>query len=137
MFWLILNKAIEDFFLNTDYSNEEEAHLHDDVFMVYYDLVGKSTFENAVIYTYFAFTSLSTVGFGDYTPRSNAERFIGAFMLMFGVALFSYIMGNFIAILNNYSQYNNDINDDALLIKFFGTLAQFNDKLKLKESVKV
>jgi hypothetical protein len=49
---------------------------------------------------YFAFTSLSTVGFGDYTPRSDIERSIGAFVLLSGVATFSYIMGNFINILN-------------------------------------
>jgi len=52
--------------------------------------------------TYFAFTSLSTVGFGDYVPRSNLERAVGAFMLLSGVAIFSYIMGNFIQILNNF-----------------------------------
>jgi hypothetical protein len=49
-----------------------------------------------LISLYFAFTSLSTVGFGDYAPRGNIERFFGAFMLLFGVAIFSYIMGNFI-----------------------------------------
>jgi len=37
---------------------------------------------------YFSFTSLSTVGFGDYHPRSNSERLIGAAMLVFGVAIF-------------------------------------------------
>jgi len=50
---------------------------------------------------YFAFTSLSTVGFGDYNPRSNIERFMVAFVLLFGVAVFSYIMGIFIEILNS------------------------------------
>jgi hypothetical protein len=39
------------------------------------------------------------VGFGDFAPRGNEERFYGAFMLLFGVAIFSYIMGNFIDIL--------------------------------------
>ncbi|NQZ18997.1 MAG: hypothetical protein HRT44_07065, partial [Bdellovibrionales bacterium] len=28
---------------------------------------------------YWAFTTLSTVGFGDYYPVSNYERFLGAF----------------------------------------------------------
>ncbi len=44
---------------------------------------------------YFAFTSLSTVGFGDINPRSNIERLLGAFMLLLGVAIFSVFMGNF------------------------------------------
>ena len=40
--------------------------------------------------SYFAFTTLSTVGFGDYYPVSDIERFCGAFVLLFGVATFSY-----------------------------------------------
>ena len=56
--------------------------------------------ENTIIVTYFAFTSLSTVGFGDYNPRSDIERLLCAFILLFGVAIFSYIMGNFISIID-------------------------------------
>ena len=48
---------------------------------------------------YFSFTTLSTVGFGDYHPTNDIERFIGAFILLFGVAIFSIVMGNFTDIL--------------------------------------
>jgi hypothetical protein len=48
---------------------------------------------------YYAFTSLSTVGFGDYHPRADEERIFIAFLLVIGVATFSYIMGIFISIL--------------------------------------
>jgi len=51
---------------------------------------------------YFSFTSLSTVGFGDYHPRGNFERLVICFYLLFGVAIFSYIMGNFIEILEDF-----------------------------------
>ena len=56
----------------------------------------------AIIVVYYAFTSLSTVGFGDYHPRSNEERLFCSMILLFGVAIFSYMMGIFIEILNNY-----------------------------------
>ena len=49
---------------------------------------------------YFAFTSLSTVGFGDYTPKSDPERVVGSIMLLFGVAIFSVIMGKFIEMVH-------------------------------------
>ena len=48
---------------------------------------------------YFAFTTLSTVGFGDFYPQSDSERLFACVILVFGVAIFSYIMGNFIEIL--------------------------------------
>ena len=61
-----------------------------------------SYLRKTLIMMYFVFTSLSTVGFGDYHPRGNTERLICCFYLVFGVATFSYIMGNFIEILNNF-----------------------------------
>jgi len=42
---------------------------------------------------YFAITTLSTIGFGDFAPVSIQERFIASFILLFGVAVFSFIMG--------------------------------------------
>ena len=45
---------------------------------------------------YFALTTLSTIGFGDMSPVSIQERAIGAFILLIGVAVFSFIMGEFI-----------------------------------------
>jgi hypothetical protein len=48
---------------------------------------------------YFAFTTLATVGYGDYHPVCNGELLLGAFIILFGVAVFSFIMGNFIDML--------------------------------------
>jgi len=42
---------------------------------------------------YFAITTLSTIGFGDLHPVSISERWIASFILMFGVSMFSFIMG--------------------------------------------
>jgi hypothetical protein len=86
-----------------------------------------TAFENSVIGLYFGFTTLSTVGFGDYAPRSNVERLVGAFILLSGVAMFSYLMGNFIDILGAYQDLNRDLDDDYTLAKFFGMMAHFNE----------
>jgi hypothetical protein len=40
------------------------------------------------------------VGFGDYYPVSDLERVVGAIMLLFGVAIFSFIMGKFIEMVD-------------------------------------
>ena len=60
----------------------------------------KPMYDQAIIVMYWAFTTLSTVGFGDYNPRSDSERLMCAFFMLFGVAIFSYIMGIFIEILD-------------------------------------
>ena len=76
---------------------------------------------------YFSFTSLSTVGFGDFAPRSDLERMIGSFVLLFGVAIFSLIMANFMDILTNLQSFNSGFDDGDNLAKFFGTIKKFNN----------
>jgi len=58
----------------------------------------KSNFDRVIASTYFSFTSLSTVGFGDLYPMNSYERALTAIVLLFGVAVFSIVMGNFIEI---------------------------------------
>ncbi len=75
---------------------------------------------------YFAMTSLGTIGFGDRRPISDIERICCIFILFFGVAIFSYMMGIFIGILSQYNTLNAEINDGDNLARFFGLLKQFN-----------
>mgnify|MGYP006094390913 CR=1 FL=1 len=80
---------------------------------------------------YFSFTSLSTVGFGDFHPRSDIERLMCALILLSGVAIFSYIMGVFITIIDEYGNLNADLDEGDQLSKFFGLVRHYNDNLPL------
>lgn len=80
-------------------------------------------FRYQIIILYFSFTTLSTVGFGDYVPRSDMERILIAFGLMFGVAIFSYVMGEFILIIKSFSLYNDCGDQDDRLATFFGVMS--------------
>lgn len=132
LFWYILCKGSDEFY---------EAYLDvpgdggHDSFILKNDLESKSVYECTVRLVYFAFTSLSTVGFGDYAPISNVERIAGAFMLLLGVAIFSYIMGNFIGILHSFKNFNEDIEDENNLNRFFGTLQKFNGGANLPQEL--
>lgn len=86
----------------------------------------KTEYESIVISTYFAFSSLSTVGLGDFQSRGDIERVTTGFVLLFGVAIFSYIMGNFIEILSEFKEFHSEIDDGDNLSRFFGTLKYFN-----------
>ena len=77
---------------------------------------------------YYAFTSLSTVGFGDFHPKNDSERLFCAIILLFGVAIFSLIMGNFITILASFQNLNAELDDGDNLSKFFGTIRKFNNQ---------
>lgn len=68
-----------------------------------------------IVSCYYALTTLSTVGYGDYYPISNAERIMAVIIMLCGVAFFSYIMGNFIEILQNY-QLKMGIEDKSAVL---------------------
>lgn len=96
-------------------------------FILKWNLDQKSNLEKAIIVTYWAFTTLSTVGFGDFYPISNPERLLCAFILLFGVTIFSYIMGNYIMILNSMQALNADFDDGENLSKWLGLIKRFNN----------
>lgn len=75
---------------------------------------------------YFAFTTLATVGYGDYHPVNDIERLICSFILLFGVAVFSFIMGNFIEILMSFKIVTAENEESENLTKWLGLLARFN-----------
>lgn len=83
--------------------------------------------------TYFLFTSLSTVGFGDYHPKNDFERCIVATVLLFGVAIFSYILGEFLNIVTTLLDLNKEYDEGTDLNKFFGTLKKFNGMIHLED----
>ena len=58
-------------------------------------------------------------------------------MLMFGVACFSFIMGNFIEILGKYSDLNSTFDDGDNLAKFFGLLVRFNRGKMINHDLKL
>ena len=76
---------------------------------------------------YYALTTLSTVGYGDYYPVNSLERVIAVVLMLGGVAFFSYIMGNFIEILTSYEKKmgvtdnSGDLNNWMAIIQRFST----------------
>jgi hypothetical protein len=96
--WLIFLELSEIFEKKIEGNIAENT----DTFIDAFELAGTTNKWHALVAMYFSFTSLSTVGFGDFYPKSDVERLVGAFMIMFGVAIFSMFMGIFIEILEGF-----------------------------------
>jgi len=114
MFWHIICELTSEAIITyREDNNIDSEYLNNEFFNIYYFIAFEDhyhqNYDKAIILTYFSFTSLSTVGFGDFNPRSDFERVICAFILLFGVAIFSYIMGNFIEILDEFKNLNADL----------------------------
>ena len=71
----------------------------DTYFFIEYDLKQRDDMDNLKLAMYYAWTSLSTVGFGDLYPQNSEERLLCSFIfLLIGVNCFAYISSSFIEI---------------------------------------
>jgi len=79
-------------------SQEENDEIDPDVISFMHNekwsLEDHSDYKNLVVSMYFALTSLSTIGFGDFHPITSLERLVCSFLLLAGVTMFSIFMGD-------------------------------------------
>jgi hypothetical protein len=137
--WFLVVKLCKDF------DDKKNSFLHKtqldyentDNFMTYYELETNTEFQNLIIGMYFAYTTLSTVGFGDFAPRSDNERLLTALILMIGVSVFSVFLGNLTEIIDQYKAINEELEDFNALDSFFETIKHFNDGCPLAMSVQL
>ena len=60
--------------------------------------------ERLTVSCYWAITTLSVVGYGDYYPINMIEMVIGTLVLLGGVGFFSFVMSSIVDIIENYSE---------------------------------
>mmetsp|Transcript_29529 Transcript_29529/g.44933 ORF Transcript_29529/g.44933 Transcript_29529/m.44933 type:complete len:86 (+) Transcript_29529:1503-1760(+) len=75
---------------------------------------------------YFSFTTITTVGFGDYHPKSDLERVICAVVMLFGVMVASIVMDSFSTMVKELRSFNKNFDDSERLALFFGTIKHLN-----------
>ena len=89
-------------YMISDNLNTEADIKNKMTFVTHFELENISNWRKLIISCYYTLTTLATVGYGDYYPISDMERLIAVFLMLCGVAFFSYIMGSFIEIIANY-----------------------------------
>ena len=92
-----------------------------------YELYDKDDSFNLIIVLYFMFTTLSTVGFGDFNPKSELERGIMTFILLIGVACSSYIMSQFISIVLDLQKITASNEDSEKMAEWLQVLKNYNN----------
>jgi CRP-like cAMP-binding protein len=84
---------------------------------------------------YFALTTLATVGYGDIIPQNNGEKIMGIFLMIVGIAFFSYIMSNFNDVLINYDKKMGIVDQGSDLQVWLTSLSKFTSQKPLPRSL--
>jgi hypothetical protein len=81
--------------------------------------------------TYFTFTTLATIGFGDYHPLADEERLWTVFVFISGVSVISYLMGVFIEIISKFQKLNKELDEGDRLEQFFSLMKKLNGEKEI------
>ncbi|CDW87085.1 cation channel family protein [Stylonychia lemnae] len=122
-------------FLVSNDLNQDEDIQNGNTFVKYFELDQTDNWRQLIVSCYFALTTLATVGYGDYYPISNLERIIAVFIMLCGVAFFSYIMGSFIEIISNYEKKMGVIDKGTDLHNWMTLLTRFTNNKPLPKSL--
>ena len=87
---------------------------------------------------YFALTTVSTVGYGDYLPKNTSEFALIVIIMIVGTVQFSYIMGSFNSALTDYHQLSSEDDNLSGLNTWLDSLEILHGKIqkpKLKQAI--
>jgi len=114
----------------------EWAGKEGDNFLINFDLLNtEASVSQSILLTYFSFTTLSTVGLGDFYPKSSSERILCSFIMMFGVLCTSLLMDNLSEMIKRLRNFNKPYDETQQLNLFLGTLRKFNDNVPVSKSL--
>lgn len=121
IFWHILIFDIEDL-----ESRTLDVYHGSSTFYSYYAFSESSDVITPLVkLCYFAVTTLSTIGYGDFSPKSVPEKFVGAFVLLLGVCVFSIVLSRLMDILGEFRKIEK-VGEHKLLSKWIAMLSKFN-----------
>ena len=83
--WLIICDLSYEY-MRDDY---EQGLTNQKFFIIEFNLDQYTNLEVMIKAQYYMLTSLSTVGFGDYNPKSDVERIACGFVLLIGIIIFN------------------------------------------------
>jgi len=94
-----------------------------------------SNFDRVIVACYYAMTTLSTVGYGDFYPKSALEVAVSIFVMLCGVAFFSYLMGSFIDIITTYNEKIGKPDESIDLHSWMNLLTRFTNNKPLPKNL--
>lgn len=108
---------------------------YEKTFLDHPNVAPKRGVNRLIVCYYFALTTLATVGYGDIVPQNNGEKVMGIFLMIVGIAFFSYIMSNFNDVLINYDKKMGIVDQGSDLQVWLTSLSKFTSQKPLPRSL--
>ena len=113
---------------NYQYS-QNPAVLNENNFQNAYITDGMDVQDIALRSSYFMLTTIATIGYGDFLPQNIYEMSFIMCVMLFGVTLFAYIMGNFNNAINYYNEATSGVDYIGSLNTWLDSLERLHGKI--------
>ena len=87
------------------------------------------------IAAYYSLTTLTTVGYGDFYPQNIDERAMAIFIMLIGVSLFTYVMGNFTDLITTYDKKLGAVDNSSNLHNWLSLLSNFSKNIPFENDL--
>ena len=125
--WFWFQKTVA----NHKYSSGEPAN-DEGEFQDFYILTGLSSEHVALRSSYFMLTTMATIGYGDFLPKNIYEMAFMSCVMLFGVALFAVIMGNFNSAIAYYTDASASADPSGSLISWLDSIEKTKGKIPIQ-----
>ncbi len=103
-----------------------------DTWVYRYALVDATTATQYIASFYWAFQTLTTLGYGDITPQTVTEMIFSIFWMLTGVGFYSFTIGNLSNILSNIDKRASILKDKIEAFNSFSLKINLPDYLRQK-----
>jgi hypothetical protein len=83
-------------------SDYDLEHINGQTFISYNEFNKKEDYSNFITMLIFAFSSISTIEFADYNPRSDKERLFNIIIFFVEVTIILYLINRFIQLIMKF-----------------------------------
>ena len=90
-----------------------------DTWIVRYGYMDEELGDLYLVCLYFAITSLTTVGYGDISAFTSAEMIIAMMWMMFGVGVYSFIVGTLSSVLTSMDAKSEMVEAKVEMYNYF------------------
>jgi len=89
------------FYFAADQLNSEDLKLKNATFIEGNELHLKTNAYKCITVTYYMLTTLTSIGYGDLSPKSNLEKLIGVVIFIISQAFVAYVLKSFRTIMDD------------------------------------